>query len=104
MDIKRKTRGEAEKSKVPLCRKTGCWLFPSAVSRGVMATELLHYFMYRSKASHRACVTTGCTMSLSHDITAARLRACETFSPELKASLLLRKQDGIIRTIQAATI
>ncbi len=32
------------------------------MSLGVMATELLQYFMCGSTASHKACITTACTM------------------------------------------
>lgn len=47
----KKQRANVEKSKVPLCRKTECLLFLSTARVGVMATELLQYFMCRSNAS-----------------------------------------------------
>lgn len=57
-----KLEQERKKSKVPLCRKTGFFLFLSTMSLGVMATELLQYFMCCSNGSHKACITTACAM------------------------------------------
>lgn len=48
-----------EKSKLPLSRKLYVCCF---LSLGVMAIELLGYFVRCSNASHKACVTTVCTM------------------------------------------
>lgn len=81
---------QEERSKVPPCRKTQCFLF---LSLGVMAPELLQYFKSCANAPHKACITTACTMLhpelYIHDITIARL-VFEILHLKFKASVLQR--------------
>lgn len=64
-------------------QETVCLLFfLCARSLGVISIELLGYFVRCSNASHKACVTTACTLTASstlftRDVTVAHLRPCE---------------------------
>lgn len=89
-------------SEVSYCRKTDCLLFLSTVSLGVMATELLQYFMCCSSASHKAFVTTACTMLhralFSHGITMPHTRYSTS---SLKHQCCIRNnKPGTVRTMR----